>query len=42
MKEMLNYYGFENLAEFGKAYGFYNEKDAERFLKEIYEEDTIA
>lgn len=41
MKEMLNYYGFETVEEFGKEYGFYDKRDAEKFLKEKYEEDIL-
>lgn len=40
MKEMLNYYGYETIEEFGKDYGMYNNKDAERLLTDMYEEDT--
>ena len=41
IKNMLEYYGFETIEEFGKAYGFYNKMDAERFLKEKYKEDIL-
>lgn len=41
MKEMLAYYGFETIEEFGKSFGFYNKVDAERVLKEMYEEDIL-
>lgn len=41
MEKMLQYYGFETIEEFGKAYGFYNKVDAERALKEMYEEDIL-
>ena len=41
MKEMLDYYGFESVEEFGKEYGFCDKVDAERFLKEKYEEDIL-
>ena len=40
MKEMLNYYGYDTLEEFGRAFGYFNNKDAERCLIEMYEEDT--
>lgn len=40
MKEMLNYYGYETIAEFGKDLGYYNRIDAERALKDMYEDDT--
>lgn len=39
MKEILNYYGFNSIEEAAKAHGF-SVKDEERFLKEMYEEDT--
>lgn len=41
MKEMLAYYGYETLKEFGISIGLYNEVDAERMLKEMYEEDIL-
>ena len=41
MKKMLDYFGFKSLKEFGETYGFYNLKDAKRFLKEMYEEDIL-
>lgn len=41
MKEMLAYYGFETIEEFGESLGFYNKVDAERVLKEMYEEDIL-
>ena len=40
IKEMLEYYGFGTLAEFGKAHGMYNFKDSKMLLTEMYEEDT--
>ena len=40
IKEMLEYYGFGTLAEFGKAYGVYNLRDSKRLLIEMYEDDT--
>ena len=40
MNEMLKYYGYETIEEFGKTLGYYNIKDAERALIDIYEEDT--
>ena len=39
MKEILNYYGYETIEEFGKEVGLSN-IDAERMLIEMYEEDT--
>lgn len=42
MKEMLNYYGYKTIEEFGKDLGFYNNRDAERMLIEMYEEDTAS
>lgn len=41
MEKMLNYYGFRTLEDFGKAHGFYNNVDSERFLVEMYEEDIL-
>lgn len=41
MEEMLKYYGFETVEEFGEAYGFYNRASAEKFLEEKYEEDIL-
>lgn len=40
MKEMLNYYGYETIEEFGKDLGYYNRIDAERALKDMYEDYT--
>lgn len=42
MKEILNYYGYKTIEEFGKDLGFYNNRDAERMLTEMYEEDTAS
>lgn len=41
MEKMLAYYGFETIEDFGKSVGLYNNKDAERMLKERYEEDIL-
>ena len=41
LDEMLAYYGFETLEEFGIEFGFYNNTDAERFLTQMYEEDKL-
>lgn len=41
MKEMLKYYGFETIEEYGRSRGYYNKKDAERALIESYEEDIL-
>lgn len=41
MEEMLAYYGFETIEEFGKEFGFFNNKTAEKFLIEKYEEDIL-
>lgn len=41
VKEMLAYYGFETIEDFGKEFGFYNNVDAERFLTQMYEEDIL-
>jgi hypothetical protein len=42
ISEMLNYYGYNNLSDFGKAYGLYVVKDSERLLREMYEEDILT
>ena len=41
INEMLNYYGFETLKEYGESRGYFNLKDAERCLIESYEEDVL-
>ena len=41
ISEMLNYYGYDNVSDFGKAYGLYTIKDSERLLHSMYEEDII-
>jgi hypothetical protein len=41
MEKMLAYYGFETIEDFGKSLGFYCKPDAERALKEMYEEDIL-
>lgn len=40
MEKILHYYGFASVEEAGKEFGFGNKVDAERFLKEMYEDDT--
>lgn len=40
MKEMLNYYNCETLEQFADKFGL-NNVDAERLLKEMYEEDVL-
>ena len=40
LEKMLAYYGYKTIEEFGEADGYYNKKDAERALKDIYEDDT--
>lgn len=40
LEKMLAYYGYKTIKEFGEALGYYNEKDTERALKDIYEEDN--
>lgn len=42
MTKILNYYGFKTIEEAMTTHGFYNKVDEERFLKEMYEEDTIG
>lgn len=42
ISEMLNYYGYNNLSDFGKAYGLYTVKDSERLLREMYDEDILT
>ena len=39
MKGILNYYGYETIDEFAKSVGL-SLVDAERLIKEMYEEDT--
>ena len=39
MKDMLNYYGYVTIEEFENEVGLYG-SDAERLLKEMYEEDN--
>jgi hypothetical protein len=41
MEKILAYYSFTSVEEAGKTYGFYNDVDTERFLKEMYEEDIL-
>jgi hypothetical protein len=41
MEKMLAYYGFETLEAFGLSLGFYSLGDAERVLREMYEEDIL-
>lgn len=40
IKKMLEYFGYESLKQFGETLGYYNMKDAERALKDLYEEET--
>lgn len=40
VKTMLEYLGYESLKQFGEDLGYYNMKDAERTLKDLYEEET--
>ncbi len=40
LQKMLEFYGYNTIEEFGKASGYYNNKDAERALKDIYEDDN--
>lgn len=39
MKEILKYYGYETIEEFASSVGLHP-VDAERLIKEMYEEDT--
>ena len=39
-EKMLEYFGYESLKQFGETFGYYNIKDAERALKDLYEEET--
>ena len=41
IEEMLKYYGFETIEEYGRAHGYYTEIDAIRNLKSSYEEDIL-
>lgn len=41
IEEMLNYYGYESIKDFGKDHGYYTEIDAIRSLISHYEEDII-
>lgn len=41
IEEMLRYYGFNNLEEYGKNKGVYNLTDSERMLRDSYEEDIL-
>lgn len=41
LEKMLNYYGFNNLEEFGNSVGVYNKADSLRMLNEMYEEDIL-
>lgn len=36
--EMLRYFGYKTLADFGKAYGLYTMVDAKRMLYMMYED----
>lgn len=40
ISEMLKFYGYETIEEFGREYGLRNRIDAERCLADIYEEDN--
>lgn len=39
MEKALTFYGFKNIEEAMEYYGF-GKNDAERFIQEMYEEDT--
>lgn len=41
MEKMLAYYGFNTLDDFGKEVGLFNLRDAEKLLREMYEEDIL-
>ena len=41
ISEMLNYYEYDNVSDFGKAYGLYTAKDSERLLRTMYDEDIL-
>ena len=40
MKKILDFYGFASIEEASKQFGFFNETDTVRMLKEMYEDDT--
>lgn len=42
MEDILRFYGFNTIEEAMKEHGFFNRVDEERFLTELYEEDTIG
>lgn len=42
MEDILKFYGFNTIEEAMKEHGFFNRVDEERFLTELYEEDTIG
>ena len=41
IEEMLRYYGFNDLKEYGKSRGYCTLIDAERALRDSYEEDIL-